>query len=230
MSESDSHFFKRSVTGTLAKTDYGDRSMRGAGLDGGKGIGCGKPEIVMAVKLELKVGRRAQRRHQRVARIRIQHAERIGDAKPPRPGGLCSGDDLDKKIDIGTRGIFSADGNGEALAARVSDDTFDHVDGVGALAAKLGSDLHVGNRHGHIDHRNAGCDRGIHIVCPHPAPGDGRQRQLRFDNGPDRGDFLSSHRGRACLQLRDAGARKGACNRNLFRGGEGNAGRLLAVA
>ena len=72
--------------------------------------------------------------------------------------------------------------------------------------------------------------RRVDILGPHPAPGDGRQRQFRFDDGPDRGDFLASHRRRARLHLRNAGARQRARDRNLFLGREGDAGRLLAVA
>ncbi len=189
--ERDSDLFERRVAGALAEPDHGDRRMRGAGLDRGQRIGGGEAEIVMAVELELEVGGRAQRGHQRVARIRIEHAERIGDAKAPRAGGLCGGDDLDQEIDIGARRILAADRDGKALAARVSDDALEHVDRVGALAAELGRDLHVGNRHRHIDHRDAGLDRGVDVSGPHPAPGDRGQRQLRLDDGADRGDLLA---------------------------------------
>src|SRR5271157_5272156 len=58
--ESDRDLLKRRVTGALAEPDHGNRGVRGAGLDGGKGVGSGKSEIVMAVKLELEVGGRAQ--------------------------------------------------------------------------------------------------------------------------------------------------------------------------
>ena len=61
-------FLQRRIARALAQPDHGDRGMRGAGLDGRQRIGGGKAEIVMAVKFEFEVGRRAQRRDQRVAR------------------------------------------------------------------------------------------------------------------------------------------------------------------
>ena len=109
--ERDRDFFERRVAGALAKTDHGDRGMGGAGLDRRQRVGGGKAEIVMAVELEFEVGGRAQRRHQREARIRIEHAERIGDAKPPRAGGLRRGDDLDQEIDVGAGRVLAADRN-----------------------------------------------------------------------------------------------------------------------
>ena len=184
----------------------------------------------MGVDFELEIGRPPHGRDERIGCERIEYAERVGDAETARAGGLGGGDRLDQKIDVRTRAVLAADRDVEAPVAGVSHHARKPVERGRAAAAELGRDLDVGHRNRQIDHCDAGIERGVHILGAHPTPGDRGQRKPGRDDGADGGDLLPAHGRRAGLELGDAGLRKRARDRDLLLDGEGDAGRLLAVA
>ena len=118
------HFLKRSVAGPLAQSIHRDAGRICAALDGGKRVGRGHAQVVVAVEFErqLAAGNRPQPAETTPDLVGVPNSDRVGDAHAARAGIPGGEDEAVEQRGVGARSVLRADGHVPEAGARLADD------------------------------------------------------------------------------------------------------------